>query len=155
MGPIVIFDSDSRPAVGRRVTQTAVRDFAATLQKRVAKGRTFACLITGDAALRRFNRLYRLKDYVTDVLSFPSEPGVPGADPTKLGELAISADRALYQAREHGHSLGDELRILMLHGVLHLIGLDHESDQGEMARAELRWRKTLALPKSLIERARQ
>ena len=158
----VIFDSASRGALGRRVTQTALRDFAATLEKRVARGRAFNCLITGDAELRRLNRQFRRKDYPTDVLSFPAEADVPAMDPAPgddrsrtLGELAISAERALDQAREQGHSLGDELRILMLHGVLHLIGLDHESDHGEMARAETRWRKTFELPNGLIERARQ
>ena len=143
----VIFDSASRAALGRRVTQAALRDFAATLQKRVNRGRTFDCLITGDAELRRLNRQFRNKDYPADVLTFPAgSAAVPG-------ELAISADRALEQAREHGHSLGDELRILMLHGVLHLAGLDHESDHCEMARAESRWRKSLDLPRGLIERA--
>ena len=57
------------------------------------------------------------------------------------------------QAREFGHSLSDEIRILMLHGVLHLLGMDHETDRGEMARAEARWRKKLNLPASLIARA--
>jgi probable rRNA maturation factor len=71
-----------------------------------------------------------------------------------LGEIAISIDRAAAQAAEHGHSLDDELQILMLHGVLHLAGFDHERDSGEMRRAETRWRKRLGLPTGLIERAR-
>ena len=70
-----------------------------------------------------------------------------------IGEIAISIDRAAAQAKECGHSLADELRILMLHGALHLAGMDHESDSGEMARAEGRWRKKLGLPDGLIERA--
>jgi len=57
------------------------------------------------------------------------------------------------QAAQHGHSLADELRILMLHGALHLAGMDHETDRGEMAQAEVRWRKRLGLPDGLIERA--
>jgi probable rRNA maturation factor len=69
--------------------------------------------------------------------------------------MAISADRALEQATAFGHGVGDEIRILMLHGVLHLLGYDHETDNGEMARVEARWRKTLGLPLSLIERAQQ
>ena len=151
MGSTVIFDASARPALGRRVTQTALRDFAMTLEKRVAKGRAFDCLITGDAELRRLNKQFRRKDYATDVLSFP----LGGPPAAALGELAISADRALEQAREFGHPLWDELRILMLHGLLHLTGLDHEADQGEMARAETRWRKALQLPNALIERAGQ
>ena len=151
MAATVIFDSSSRGALGRRVTQTALRDFALTLESRVAKKSSFDCLITGDAELRRLNRQFRRKNYPTDVLSFPSETGAPHSAKT-LGEMAISADRALEQSREHGHSLADELKILMLHGVLHLMGHDHEADQGEMARTETRWRKALALPNGLIER---
>jgi probable rRNA maturation factor len=70
----------------------------------------------------------------------------------QLGEIAISIDRAAAQAKEYGHSLADELRILMLHGALHLVGFDHEKDSGEMRRAEARWRKRFGLPLGLIER---
>ena len=70
-----------------------------------------------------------------------------------LGEIAISAGRAAEQAREYGHSTVEEIRILMLHGVLHLLGMDHESDRGEMARAEARWRRKLDLAGGLIARA--
>jgi probable rRNA maturation factor len=77
------------------------------------------------------------------VLSFPSEGG---------GELAISLDRASAQAAEYGHSVADEIRILMLHGVLHLAGMDHESDAGQMEKAEAGWRRRLGLPCSLIQR---
>jgi rRNA maturation RNase YbeY len=69
------------------------------------------------------------------------------------GEMAISLDRAAAQAAAHGHSVEQELRILMLHGLLHLAGMDHEVDAGEMARAEARWRKRLKLPPGLVERA--
>jgi probable rRNA maturation factor len=69
-----------------------------------------------------------------------------------LGDLAISAARARAQAREFGHSTEDEVRLLMLHGVLHLLGMDHETDRGQMARAEKRWRKALGLANGLIER---
>jgi len=67
---------------------------------------------------------------------------------------AISAARARVQAAAIGHSLENEIRILMLHGVLHLTGLDHETDSGEMARAEMRWRRKLGLPAGLIQRTR-
>lgn len=102
------------------------------------------CLITTDGELQRLNCEFRAKDYATDVLSFPS--------PDHGGEIAISWDRAQAQAAEMGHSVDDELRILMLHGALHLIGMDHETDRGEMGRAEARWRKKLGLPVGLIER---
>ncbi len=114
----------------------------------MTRGRVVGCLITDDRELRRLNRQFRGKNYATDVLSFPSADTANG-----LGEIAISVDRAAAQAAEHGHSITDELRILMLHGALHLAGFDHEKDSGEMARAENRWRKRLGLPSGLIERA--
>ncbi len=83
----------------------------------------------------------------TDVLSFPAPERADD-----LGEIAISWDRAVDQSREMGHAAGDEVRVLMLHGVLHLLGMDHETDAGEMRRAESRWRKKLGLPQGLIER---
>jgi probable rRNA maturation factor len=130
----------------RRIRRIAdLRAFFAAVVKRVARGKEIVCLITDDAELRRLNRRFRGADYATDVLSFPSDTG---------GEIAISLDRAAQQAAEHGHRIDDELRILMLHGVLHLTGLDHETDSGEMAAAEMRWRKRLGLPSGLIERAR-
>jgi len=109
-------------------------------------------MITGDDELRRLNKQFRRKNQATDVLSFPADRSI--AKENLLGELAISADRALEQSREYGHSIGDEIKILMLHGVLHLTGLDHEVDAGEMARTETRWRKTLGLPTGLLERTR-
>src|SRR5205814_98037 len=117
-------------------------------------------LITDDRELRSLNRRFRGKDRATDVLSFPVGPAPspaagPLAGPSSVatagpnggargpradqgvrptfGELAVSLDRARAQAAEHGHSLDDELRILMLHGALHLAGFDHERDDGEMA----------------------
>jgi probable rRNA maturation factor len=124
--------------------------FARVLETQVARGRRFDCLISGDTELRRLNRQFRGEDHATDVLSFPSlDPGAGG-----LGDVAISLGRARAQARQFGHSVEDEIRILMLHGVLHLLGMDHENDGGRMARAEKRWRARLNLPSSLIARVR-
>ena len=120
------------------------------LRGRVAHGREFHCLITDDRELRRLNRQFRGLSYATDVLSFPAEHGSE-----TLGEMAISAGRAAAQAREFGHSQLDEIRVLMLHGLLHLIGMDHEKDDGAMEQAETRWRKRLDLPAGLIARVRQ
>jgi len=131
----------------------ALQLFARKLQTQLANGRSFDCLITGDAELRRLNLQFRAKDQTTDVLSFPGGPACESS-PT-LGSLAISLQRARAQARAFGHSAEDEIRILMLHGVLHLTGLDHETDAGRMARAEKLWRARLGLPHSLIERASQ
>jgi probable rRNA maturation factor len=147
---------DGSTVIFRRVPadlrQRAVERFARKLQDAVAKGRAFDCLITGDAELRRLNLKFRAKDQATDVLSFPGGTGLLAGQ--SLGSLAISLQRARAQARAFGHSTEDEIRILMLHGILHLTGLDHETDAGRMARAESRWRARLGLPTGLIERMR-
>jgi probable rRNA maturation factor len=141
------------PILFRRVPAgirpAALRKFASALRDEVAGGRTFECLITNDRELRELNREFRGKDHATDVLSFPASD----ANGPFLGSLAISMQRARAQAREYGHSIEEEVRVLMLHGVLHLLGLDHETDRGRMARAEARWRARLALPHGLIQRA--
>ena len=131
----------------RRIRRGELRQFLERLTTLVTRGRSIACLITDDAEVRRLNKRFRGKNAATDVLSFPSGGGNGFA-----GDLAISADRAKAQADEHGHAIDDELRILMLHGALHLAGMDHETDSGEMALAEARWRKRLGLPSGLIER---
>jgi|KBSSwiStaDraftv2_1062776.scaffolds.fasta_scaffold2620122_1 probable rRNA maturation factor len=149
------------PASG--VRRTPLREFLAELERRVTRGKSFDCLVSDDRELRALNRQFRGKNHATDVLSFPNPNGAatfPNRAATRgsgafLGEIAISLDRARAQASEHGHSLDDELRILMLHGALHLAGLDHESDNGEMARAERRWRKHFGLPAGLIDRTRE
>jgi probable rRNA maturation factor len=126
--------------------RTSLDAFAEVLRDRVARRRDFHCLITNDTELQSLNAQFRGKDYPTDVLSFPS-----GGE-TFLGDIAISMQRARAQAREWQHAPDDEIRILMLHGVLHLLGMDHEADSGEMKRTEIRWRRKLGLPVSLIER---
>jgi probable rRNA maturation factor len=133
--------------VPEKLRRRPVERFARKLESEVAKGRAFDCLITTDAELRRLNRDFRGQDFATDVLSF-REAGRG----TRLGDLAISLPRARAQAREFGHPTEQEIQILMLHGVLHLLGMDHESDNGRMARAEKRWRARLGLPNGLIER---
>ena len=127
-----------------------LRDFAGQLSARIAPGRPFCCLITNDKELHRLNREFLNHDYPTDVLSFPSVEHFG-----EMGEMAISIERAEAQAREHEHSLVDELRVLMLHGALHLSGMDHERDGGKMARVERKLRGELGLPDSLIARSRK
>ncbi len=107
-------------------------------------------LLADDRALRRLNRQFRGKNQPTDVLSFPAPPEMAGATP---GDLAISLETAARQAAEHGHTLRDELRILLLHGLLHLSGMDHEKDGGEMAAREAELRRMLRLKHGLIARA--
>ena len=107
-------------------------------------------LLTTDAAIRKLNRQFRGKNKATDVLSFPAS-GV-GAEGV-AGDLAISVTTALGQAAEQGHSLSTEIKVLVLHGLLHLAGYDHEVDDGKMAWRELLLRAKLKLPQGLIERA--
>jgi probable rRNA maturation factor len=133
--PLVVFRRT--PAA---LDRGALETFAQTLSKKLRA--EFTCVITTDAELKRLNREFRGKDYATDVLSFPGTQ-----------ELAISYPRARAQAAEQGHGILDEIRVLMLHGVLHLMGMDHETDRGEMARRETMWRRKLGLPGGLIERA--
>ena len=116
----------------------------------VAPGRARGAMtvaIVSDARLRALNRQYRKKNKVTDVLSFPSD------EHGFLGDVVISSGVAARQARAAGHSLATELRVLALHGLLHLLGYDHERDDGRMARLERRLRKRGGLREGLIERA--
>lgn len=132
----------------RRVPADLDRDslerFARKLRTEVAPKLQFHCLITTDAELRRLNTQFLQHDYATDVLSFPES-----------NDIAISYPRAAAQAARHGHSVPRELQVLMLHGVLHLLGYDHENDSGRMARAEVKWRQKLRLPSGLIARAQK
>ncbi len=106
-------------------------------------------LLTSDPEIKRLNRTFRRKNKPTDILSFPTPPEISAQH---AGDLAISLDTAARQAAEHGHSLRDELRILLLHGLLHLAGEDHETDSGEMAARESTLRTQLRLPNTLIAR---
>lgn len=139
--------SDDNPLLfrhpSRRLPRAGLREFLDDISHRILRRKSVTCLITDDREMRRLNRKFRKQDHATDVLSFPSEEG---------GELAISLDRAAAQADEYGHGVADEIRILMLHGILHLAGMDHERDSGEMEKAEAGWRRRLGLPGSLIER---
>lgn len=127
--------------------RTSLEKFARLAQRQVAQGREFHCLVTGDAELKSLNLRFRGKDSATDVLSFPSGENNP------LGDIAISLGHARSQARERAHSIETEVCILLLHGILHLLGMDHETDRGQMARAEIRWQRKLGLPAGLIERS--
>jgi probable rRNA maturation factor len=104
--------------------------------------------VVSDARVRALNRRYRGKNRATDVLSFPAE------EPGELGDVVIAAGVAGRQARDAGHALAVELRVLALHGLLHLLGYDHERDDGRMARLERRLRLRGGLIEGLIERGR-
>lgn len=131
-----------------------------TLDRFVLKARravrlrdTVNVLITTSNELRSLNRQFRGADKPTDVLSFPSPPMERNRARRVAGEVAISADIARDNAKRLGHSVADEVKILVLHGILHLKGFDHEHDHGEMAREESRLRRHLRLEVGLIERA--
>jgi probable rRNA maturation factor len=125
-----------------------------------ARGQVTVAIVS-DRRMRALNRMFRGKDVVTDVLSFPADGGGPGADSLQaargeapsLGDIVIATGVAARQAREHGHAVGTELKVLALHGLLHLLGYDHETDEGRMARAERRLRMKGGLPEGLIARA--
>lgn len=114
---------------------------------------TVNVLVTGSAAVRSLNRQFRGKNKATDVLSFPfTSTGSAPRNAKLAGEIAISADIAAQNAARLGHSPAQEIRVLTLHGILHLAGMDHERDNGEMARKEAMFRRMLKLPAALIER---
>jgi probable rRNA maturation factor len=132
------------------LSRLALTRFANKAQAVVGLDGEVEILLAGDATLRRLNREYRSKDKATDVLSFPAPQEFGGGH---AGDLAISLQTAQRQALEHGHELGEEVRILLLHGFLHLAGMDHEADKGEMAEREAELRVALKLPVGLIGRA--
>ena len=135
---------------------------SSTLERFVLRARravhlrdTVNVLVTSSFELKSLNRKFRGADKATDVLSFPA-PRVAARTARRVaGDVAISADIARENARRLGHSMADEVKILVLHGILHLAGFDHERDNGEMARKESRLRLQLKLEAGLIERARQ
>ena len=163
-------DPDSSGRLSVSVTDgrgVAVRDgglarWLASVAPRGVRGDVGIALVS-DARMRTLNRSYRQQDYATDVLSFPAveENGVrpPDRGPrparsVSLGDLVIATGVARRQAREAGHSYQTELRVLALHGLLHLLGHDHESpdDGGRMKRLEARLRKKGGLKAGLIDR---
>ncbi len=143
---VLVVDERGRPA--------SAPGLAAWL-RRVAPPRargTVSIALVSDARILVLNRTYRGKNYATDVLSFPSSPE-PRAPHPYLGDIAIARGVLRRQAREAGHSERIELRILALHGLLHLLGYDHERDAGRMQRVERRLRRRGGLREGLIERA--
>lgn len=156
-------------AAARLRVSVATPDFAPSRQSRASSGQALAVrglgtwlariapakargelsiAIVSDRRMRALNRQFRGKNKVTDVLSFPAESR------GFLGDIVIAAGVSKRQAREAGHSTEIELRVLALHGLLHLLGYDHEADDGQMARAEARLRRKARLPDCLIERGR-
>jgi probable rRNA maturation factor len=150
--PELAANSSSLPAVATSraalPAKTTLTRYLREAQAAVGLKGKVSVLLTTDTGIRGLNRRFRKKNKATDVLSFPvGDPSFGFA-----GDLAISVETAARQASEQGHRLSIELRVLMLHGLLHLAGFDHESDHGEMARKERRLRAKIGLPQGLIER---
>ena len=125
----------------------AIRSYADSLPDAIAEaaGRTFSVAFISNERMQQLNSTFRGKDAATDVLSFPFEaqPFEPGSK--NLGDIVISAEQAQKQATENGLSLEGEIKQLILHGVLHLCGYDHETDSGEMNARELELRDKLGI----------
>jgi probable rRNA maturation factor len=143
---------------GRRLRMTGLSRWLERVAPPRARGHVSVALLT-DARVRALNRRYRRIDRTTDVLSFPCGPGISQPPATShqsqhLGDIVIARGVARRQAREAGHSELTELRVLALHGLLHLIGYDHERDNGTMHRVEERLRRRGGLSKGLIGRTR-
>ena len=131
------------------LSEPALERFVARAKRAVRVRGVVNVLVTTSRELRLLNSRFRGLDKATDVLSFPP---ILGLVADFAGDVAISADIAAQNARRLGHSVADEIRILALHGMLHLAGYDHERDSGIMARKEMLLRKRLGLPVGLIER---
>jgi probable rRNA maturation factor len=124
--------------------------FLADACERVGLTGKVTVLITTDARLQDLNRAFRGKNKPTDVLSFPAAPLAFAGE--EAGDLAISADTARRQSESLAHPLLVEIKILILHGLLHLVGMDHEQDSGQMGRREAKLRREFGLPAGLIQR---
>jgi probable rRNA maturation factor len=143
-------------ARGRDVPAPGLAAWLTRIAPRTATGEVTVALVS-DVRVRSLNHTYRGKDAPTDVLSFPVRPSTGSGRPPPdgfLGDIVIARGVARRQAREAGHSQSTEWRVLALHGLLHLIGYDHETDDGAMARVEARLRRRGGLTGGLIERGR-
>jgi len=129
------------------IQTTAFRNFADLLLQTVpeAHGKTVAVALITDHRMKQLNGFFRGKDSTTDVLSFPHQPDEFDADTTNLGDIVISVEQAVKQADENHLSLENEIKQLILHGLLHLCGHDHETDSGEMNARELELREKLGI----------
>lgn len=131
---VVLLQRQRRHRVDGRRLRAVLQGAAAALK---VTGEV-SVVLASDPLLRRLNRSYRGKDRPTDVLSFPGEGGETG-----LGDVVISVQTARRNASTLGRSLAQELEVLALHGLLHLLGYDHETDDGTMERLERRLRRRL------------
>jgi probable rRNA maturation factor len=132
------------------LSEAALAKFVTRARRLTGLRGAVSVLVTSSHELKGLNRRFRGRNTPTDVLSFPAMPGLTHEF---AGDVAISAEIAARNARRLGHTIAEEVRILTLHGLLHLAGYDHECDEGVMERKEARLRKALGLPVGLIERS--
>jgi len=153
--PAKPFRPPSTTALARNLAR-ALAQFLTRAQAAVRLRGQVTVMLTSDAAMRDLNRRFRGKNKPTDVLSFPASSPTQNQKNGRdriAGDVAISVETAIRQSVEQGHSLAIEIKVLMLHGLLHLAGHDHETDGGEMLRRERSLRARLGLPLGLIERS--
>ncbi len=131
----------------RKINAKGWREFAEQALRAIDSTKQSVTIVfVSDAAIKKLNRQFRGKNYSTDVLSFPTKAEDFETDnQANLGEVVISVERAAAQAKENGLTFSNEVEQLILHGLLHLSGYDHETDNGEMSRLELRLRKKLGV----------
>ena len=141
MPVVLVLNRQRRHTVSLKQLRCFANDLAQHAKKKVDG---FTVLLTTDRTIRRYNAFYRRHDEATDVLSFPIQESILlSFDNHYLGDMMISVETAYRQALERKHSLEREIQILMIHGWLHLMGLDHEGDQGQMRRKEVRLQREL------------
>jgi probable rRNA maturation factor len=133
------------------LSETSLANFLLRARRSVGLKGTVTLMVTSSQEIRSLNARFRGKNKATDVLSFPADS--PAQNRGGAGEIAISADIARQNAARLGHSAALEVKVLALHGILHLAGFDHERDNGRMARKEADLRRKLRLPCTLIERS--
>jgi len=148
---MIVIQPSTRERFSRSAfTKRGLEKFLADAARSAGLKGAVSVLLTDDKEIRRLNREFRGKDKATDVLSFPARNDMGRS--LLAGDLAISVETAAREADLRGHLLDLELRVLLLHGILHLAGYDHETDSGEMARRENLLRRKLGLAQGLIAR---
>ena len=135
---IILLNPNHYPEAGTRRLRPWLVPLVAAL---APEAESLGVRFVGDREMRRVNRQFRGKDKTTDVLSFPGDPADTGHLTGHLGDILISIPTARRQAGEAGHGVDQEIKTLLLHGILHCLGYDHETDQGEMERLERRLRR--------------
>lgn len=148
---MIVIEAARVKTAARALGKRDLNRFMASVTEVLGLEGELSVLLTSDERLRALNLQFRAVDKPTDVLSFPAFPDAQGR--VQGGDLAISLETASAQAADHGHSLQLEVKVLILHGLLHLAGFDHEHDGGRMRRRESLLRKQFALPAGLVERA--